>query len=187
MKVLIIPEDFRKDLYILKPIFERLFRSIGKRRARIEVCLDPLLGGDVEALKSDRLSEIVGLYPMTDIFVLCVDRDGREGRRHRLDEIEAKFGVAAQLLAENAWEEIETWVLAGVDLPNEWTWTNVRAEIHVKEVYFEPPAAQRGLSDSPGGGRKPLAEEAARRIGAIRQKCPKDFNNLAKRLSEVRG
>ena len=44
MNVLIIPEDFRKDQYILKPIFERLFRSIGKRRAHIEVCQDPLLG-----------------------------------------------------------------------------------------------------------------------------------------------
>ena len=187
MKVLIIPEDFRKDQYILKPIFERLFRSIGKRRARIEVCLDPLLGGDVEALKSDRLSEIVGLYPMTDIFVLCVDRDGREGRRHRLDEIEAEFGVAAQFLAENAWEEIETWVLAGLDLPNEWRWADVRAERDVKERYFEPLAIQRGLSDSPGGGRKPLAEVAARHIDSIRRKCPEDFDHLAQRLSRVSG
>ena len=187
MNVLIIPEDFRKDQYILKPIFERLFRSIGRRSAKVEVCQEPLLGGVDEALKSDRISEIVSFYPMTDVFILCVDRDGREGRRDRLDEIEAEFGVTDLFLAANAWEEIETWVLAGVDLPNEWTWTNVRAEIHVKEVYFEPLAAQRGLSDNPGGGRKPLAEEAARRIDAIRQKCPEDFNVLAKCLSEVSG
>ena len=99
-----------------------------------------MLGGDVEALKSDRISEIVGFYPMTDVFILCVDRDGREGRRDRLDEIEAEFGVAEQFLAANAWEEIETWVLAGLDLPNEWRWADVRAEIHVKEEYFEPLA-----------------------------------------------
>lgn len=185
MNVLIIPEDFRKDQYILKPIFERLFRSIGKRSARIEVCLDPLLGGDVEALKSDRLSEIVGLYPMTDIFILCVDRDCREGRRHRLNEIEAEFCVVAQFLAENAWEEIETWVLAGLDLPNEWRWADVRAERDVKERYFEPFAAQRGLSDSPGGGRKPLAKEAASRIDVIRQKCSQDFGELARRIEAV--
>ena len=182
MNVLIIPEDFRKDQYILKPIFERLFRSMGKGTARIEVCLDPLLGGDVEALKSDRLSEIVGLYPMTNIFILCVDRDGREGRRHRLGEIEEEFGNGAQFLAENAWEEIETWVLAGLDLPNEWRWADVRAERDVKERYFEPFAAQRGLSDSPGGGRKSLAEEAAHHIAAIRQKCHEDFDCLARRL-----
>ena len=187
MNVLIVPEDFRKDQYILKPIFERLFRAIGRRSEKIEVCQEPLLGGVDEVLKSDRISEIVSFYPMTDVFILCVDRDGREGRRHRLDEIEEEFGDGAQFLAANAWEEIETWVLAGVDLPNEWRWADVRAEVHVKEVYFEPLSAQRGLSDSPGGGRKPLAEQAARRIDAMRQKCPDDFDHLALRLSEVTG
>ena len=187
MNVLIIPEDFRKDQYILKPIFERLFRAIGRRSAKIEVCQEPLLGGVDEALKSDRISEIVRFYPMTDVFILCVDRDGREGRRDRLDEIEAEFRIDDQFLAENAWEEIETWVLAGVDLPNAWLWRDVRAERDVKEVYFEPLAAQRGLSDRPDGGRKPLAEQAARRIDAIRQKCTEDFDHLALRLSEVSG
>ena len=41
MNVLIVPEDFRKDQYILKPVFERLFRAIGRRSAKIEVCQDP--------------------------------------------------------------------------------------------------------------------------------------------------
>ncbi len=68
MRVLIIPEDFRKDQYILKPIFERLFRAIGRPRAHIEVCQEPLLGGVDEALKSDRISEIVSFYPMTGVF-----------------------------------------------------------------------------------------------------------------------
>ena len=187
MRVLIIPEDFRKDQYILKPIFERLFDSIVKRKPRIRVCQDPLLGGVDEALKSDRISEILGLYPMTDVFILCVDRDGREGRRDRLGEIEAEFGVNGLFLAANAWEEIETWVLAGLDLPKEWRWADVRAAIHVKEEYFEPLAIQCGLSDSPGGGRKPLGEKAARRIDAIRQKCPQDFDHLAQRLTMVSG
>ena len=30
MKVLLIPEDFRNDQYILKPIFERLFSDLGQ-------------------------------------------------------------------------------------------------------------------------------------------------------------
>ena len=29
MNVLIIPEDFRNDQYILKPLFVRLFKKIG--------------------------------------------------------------------------------------------------------------------------------------------------------------
>ena len=118
MRILVIPEDFRYDQLILKPLFSSLFRTLGRRSVRVQVCQDPLLGGIGEALKLDRLAEIIDLNPMADIFVLCVDRDGVLGRRHRLDEIEAKFGNGLIFIAENAWEEIETWVLAGLDLPN---------------------------------------------------------------------
>ncbi|MXX04905.1 MAG: hypothetical protein F4X08_06085 [Gemmatimonadetes bacterium] len=183
MRVLIIPEDDRKDQYILNPIFSQLLRSLGRPGARILVCQDPRLGGIGEALKMERISEIVARYRgMMDIFILCVDRDGEEGRRQRLDEFEAKFGDVRVFLAENAWEELETWVLAGLQLPANWNWNTLRAEVRVKEQYFEPLVDQRNLSDKPGGGREPLAEEASRRINAIRQKCPEDFDNLAQRL-----
>ena len=187
MNVLIIPEDFRNDQYILKPLFSRLFQSIGKRPARVRVCLDPLLGGVGEALKSERIAEVVRRHAgMTDIFILCIDRDGDANRRQRLDSLQEEFGNGQLFLflAENAWEELETWVLAGLDLPTEWNWRVVRAEVQVKERYFEPLADQHNLSDAPGGGRKPLAEEASRRIGAIRQKCPEDFDALAQRLQD---
>ena len=69
MKVLIIPEDFRNDRYILKPLFNRLFESIGFRRARVRVCHDPLLGGVVEALKSERIQEVIDQHwGMVDLF-----------------------------------------------------------------------------------------------------------------------
>ena len=183
MRVLLIPEDFRNDQYVLKPIFKRFLRDIGRPSLRVEVCLDPVLGGVGEALKSERLQEIVEQYPTVDIFILCVDRDGVVGRRQRLDQIEAEFGDA--FFAENAWEEIETWLLAGVELPTDWNWNDVRAEVHVKEAYFEPFAALRGLTDALGGGRKQLSEEAASRIPAIRQKCPQDFDSLAKRIESA--
>lgn len=183
MRVLLIPEDFRNDQYILKPLFSRLFHDLGKGSAKVMVCQDPLLGGVDEALKLDRIAEIVQQYRMVDIFILCVDRDGEAGRRQTLDRIEHKFGDDTFIfLAENAWEEVETWVLAGVDLPREWRWVDVRAEVQVKEAYFEPLAELRGLSDSPGGGRKELAEEASHQIPAIRQKCTEDFDALAQRL-----
>ena len=182
MNVLIIPEDFRKDQYMLKPIFQRLFEDLGKNRARIVVCNPPLLGGVTEATKSERLSEVVRLYPMVDIFVLCVDRDGIEGRRTRLDQIEQEFGEKKIFLAENAWEEIETWVLAGLTLPKEWGWADVRNAISVKELFFEPFAKNAGVADGPGGGRKALGEAASKRIDAIILKCPEDFGSLADRL-----
>ena len=183
MNVLVVPEDFRKDQYILKPILSRLFRSAGKPRVNIRVCQDPLLGGVGEATKSERVSEIVERYEaITDIFILCVDRDGEEGRRRRLDQLEQEFGNGHVFLAENAWEELETWVLAGLDLPADWPWADVRGEVHVKERFFEVLAGQRGVDDHPGGGRKPLAEEAAGRLAAIRRKCPEDFDTLARRI-----
>ena len=183
MNILIIPEDFRNDQYLLKPLFTRLFARIGRRRARIEVCRDPLLGGVGEALKSERIREVVDQHEgMTDVFILCVDRDGNLGRRTRLNRIEAEFGNDRTFLAENAWEEIETWALAGLELPGDWRWADVRAEIHVKERYFEVLAHERGVADSPGGGRKALGEEAARNIPAIRRKCSEDFDALARRL-----
>ena len=40
------------------------------------------------------------------------------------------------------------------DLPNNWRWADVRAEVSVKERYFEPLAAQRGLDGSTGEDRK---------------------------------
>ena len=183
MRVLLIPEDFRKDQYILKPLFSRLFRDLGKSKAKVRVCQNPLLGGVAEALKFDRIAEITQRYQgMIDVFILCIDRDGEAGRRQRLDQIEEEFGNALLFFAENAWEEVETWVLAGVDLPRDWRWADVRAEVQVKEKYFEPLAEQRGLSDYPGGGRKELAEAASHKIPAIRRKCVEDFDALAKRL-----
>ena len=162
-----------------------MFANSGRGRTKVRVCLDPLLQGVTEALKEDRIAEIVARYPMIDIFVLCIDRDGVATRQQRLDQIEAKFTGPRHFFAVNAWEELETWILAGLDLPKEWPWSEIRAEISVKERYFEPLARDRRVSDGPGGGRKALGEQAARRLPAIRQKCPEDFHTLAQRLERL--
>ncbi len=181
MRVLIIPEDFRKDQFILKPLFSGLFRAIGKPRARVRICQEPLLGGIGKALKTERIAAVVKKHEgMTDIFILCVDRDGDTNRRQRLDSLEREFGRT--FFAENAWEELETWLLAGMDLPKGWRWQDVRAEVSVKENYFNPLAKQRDVASTPGEGREVLGEEAARNIPTIRQKCPEDFDALAQRL-----
>ena len=194
MKILIVPEHFSKDQFILKPLFSRLFASMGKPRAKVRVCQDPLLGSVDEALKVERITDIVDRYGgEARIIILCVDRDGQVGRRLRLDNIEreigrridTKFRGGLDFLAVDAWEEVEAWVLAGLDLQPGWRWITVRAEIHVKERYFDPLAESLGLADDHGGGRKRLGKFAARRIDAIRQKCPEDFDALARRLEDI--
>ena len=186
MNVLIIPEDFRKDAYILGPIFRRLLAVLDRATAKVRICRDPLLGGVREALKTERLQEVVARHRgMVDIFILCVDRDGEAGRRDRLEQIEETFGSDRTFLCENAWEELETWLLAGLELPKDWRWRDVRAAVDVKERYFEPLASLRGVADGPGGGRKSLGEEAARNMSVIRSKCSEDFDRLALRLADA--
>ena len=183
MRVMIIPEDFLKDQYILMPLFSRLFRRIGSPSVEIQMCYEPRFRGVDQALTLERLAGIVRRFGgMVDIFVLCVDRDGVLGRRQRLDQIEAEFQGNCVFFAENAWEEIETWALAGLTLPSEWRWADVRAEVDVKERYFDRLASLRGLANTTDGGRQIFGAEASRRIRAIRQKCPEDFDSLAQRL-----
>lgn len=175
--VLIIPEDFRKDQYMLKPLITAMFDYLGKPNARIEICRDPLLTGVSQAMDKERLTEILLRYRgMVDVFVLCVDRDGITSRRGRLDEREswARETYGCSLIAENAWQEIEVWVLAGHDLRTDWSWAEIRQEVDPKERYSLPFVQTRGLTETPGEGRKILAEEAARRYSRIRQLCPED-------------
>lgn len=195
MKVLIIPEDVPNDQHILKPLFERLLASLGRRRAKVRVSQERLRGVG-QALNVDRIAEIVDRYRgEVRVIVLCVDRDGKDGKDGRENrilrlanierEIESRFGDGLDFLAADAWEEIEAWVLAGLDLPGDWRWIDVRAEVHVKERYFDRLAESLGLAEEQGGGRERLGKIAARRIDAIRRKCPEDFGNLARRLETI--
>ena len=189
MRILIIPEDFRQDQFLLKPLFASLFQKrLGLSRSRVRVCQDPKLGGVGEALKTERIQEIVDRYKsMVDVFILCIDRDGIVSRRQALDDIERNVQAPgiSWFFAEAAWEEIETWALAGLDLPPEWRWHDIRDELQVKEEYFDPLVERRGLKKSPGRGRKPLGLEAARRIDRILQRCPEDFGVLVVRLEHA--
>ena len=162
---------------------------MGRRRAKVRVAQERLRGVG-QALNIERIAEIVDRYRgEVRVIVLCVDRDGEEDRRLRLAnierEIETRFGDGLDFLAADAWEEIEAWVLAGLDLPGDWRWTDVRAEVQVKERYFDRMAESLGLAEEHGGGRERLGKIAARRIATIRQKCPEDFGNLARRLEAI--
>lgn len=176
MRVLVIPEDFRKDQYMLKPIVQAMMATIGKPNAKVRVCTDPLLGGVSQAMRWERLEEIIDSYRgMVDVFLLCVDRDGEEGRRQALDNIEARAAAeypGRVFLAEHAWQEIEVWVLAGHSLPPDWRWQEVRAHRDPKDAYYLPFAQSQGVENEPAEGRKRLAAQACTRYGAMKNRCP---------------
>lgn len=192
VNVLVIPEDFRKDQYVLKPIVERMMRSLGIK-ARVVVCTDPLLGGIGEALKWERLEEIIDRYPMVKLFLLVVDRDCVESRKLALAALESKatkhLGSAERFfVGQDAWQELEVWVLAGqTDLPKSWAWKDVQRECDPKERYYDPYAKQRGVSMSAYEGRELLAREAARNYQRIRQLCRDDVLVLEQRIGAALG
>jgi len=191
VNVLVIPEDFRKDQYVLKPIVEKLFESMGVS-ARVIVCKDPLLGGVGEALKWERLEEILVRYRgMIKVFLLLLDRDCDQNRVNKLAGLEEKARKflatpTKVLLAQDAWQEVEVWVLAGLlELPKRWTWKDIRAECDPKEKYFDKVVADRGLQDAPYQGRGRLANEAARNYARIRALCDEDVGRLEQRIREA--
>ena len=189
MNVLVIPEDFRNDQYILKPIVQAMMTAVGQPRAAVRVCQDPRLGSVARATNWGRIQDIISRYRFrVDLFLLCIDRDGDSNRRASLDHLERQAAETLPsdklFLAEHAWQEIEAWALAGQDLPADWSWSAIRAEPNPKERYFLPFAERRGLVDEPAQGRRTLAEEAAQRYARIRQLCPEDVAALEQRVRD---
>ncbi len=187
MNVLVIAEDPRLDQFLLKPIVQAMMDELKQPRARVQMCTEPLFRGVDEILAWPNISAILDRYNrFYDLYVLCVDRDGQVGRRERLNRIEelaaGSMNADQAFFAENAWQEVEVWALAGHDLPTGWRWQDIRQEVNSKEVYFAPFVTQRGVSQKPDEARKVLGAEAARRYGRIRQLCPEDVRNLETRI-----
>ncbi len=187
MNVLIIPEDFRKDQFILRPIITAMLASVGRPRAKVEVCLDPLLGGIDRAMDRAELEQIIQARPTVDLFILCVDRDNSIGRRSALDSLEIYLQPKVKkpgglFVGENAWQEIEVWVLAGHPLLPDWKWSEIRSHRDPKEEFFQPLADASNVSADDDGGRKRLGFQAAKKYKRVRQLCKEDIQALEKRL-----
>jgi hypothetical protein len=187
VNVLVIPEDVPQDQWMLKPIIEALMSAVGKPRAKVDICRNPRLGSVNEALKWENISRIIAQYPWIDIFLLCIDRDQVPERINKLAEIEEQSANLLSgkrvLFGENAWQELEVWVLAGLeDLPPNWPWGEIRLECDPKETYFKPYVESRGLRDTPGEGRQILGAEAARNYKSLRSRCREDIQRLESRV-----
>jgi hypothetical protein len=174
MKVLVIPEDPRIDQYMLKPLVEAALAYAGNPKAIVAVCQDGELRGDSTVLKFDKIKEIMQENLLYDAFFLCVDRDCRAERAAQLSHLKQDIDAAfpnKTFVAVCGVEELEVWVLAGMEKFAH-PWNEVRSECHPKETYFEPYAAERGVTDSPGRGRQALGKEAASRYSErVRNLC----------------
>ena len=187
MRVLVILEDFRNDQYMALPIIREMMKAVGKPKAKVDVVRDPFLTSVSQALSEQQLRKVIQVHKgMTDLFILCVDRDCEEGRSQVISNLEKNLAEEFNVvfIGENAWQELEVWLLAGHKLPPDWSWETIRKHREPKEAYYEPFAIQKKVSGGPGGGRKVLGLEAARSYaGRIRRLCH-EVKSLEVRISE---
>jgi hypothetical protein len=189
---LILPEDFVKDECILQPIIGAMMKAVNRPRAKVKVSKDPRFRGTSEALKWEFIEQALSRHRgMFDLCLLCVDRDGDANRQAVLDYLERRaktvIGEGRAFLAENAWQEVEVWLLMGHDLPRKWDWRKIRKEVHPKERYYLPFADGRGMLVLPDKGRDELVREAATRYDRIRQRCKEDVQRLEDRIRDWMG
>lgn len=179
LNVLILAEDITHDQHIVRPIIGGILAALGETRANVLPCLDPRFQGFSQATDPEALHQVYADYRgMVDCFVLCVDRDGQEGREDVLAKREEEAREKGTVLFSiAAYQEIETWALAGCSdfRPADFSyasWSEVRTDPDVKERGFEPFARRRNVITGVGGGRKTLGLEAGRAYATrVRRKC----------------
>ncbi len=179
MKVLVIPEDPTYDQYILKPVIERIFSDL-KRSARIRVLWNPRLRSVNQALDSTVLADVVSSYPMIDLFLVLVDRDGDADRRPaHARRRESEHG--GRLIVCLAIEEVEVWMLAVHRARLSEPWRVVRGEVHPKERFAAPFLAAHAPKLGPGRGRKWAMRSLGSQWQGVLEVCP-ELAELKRRI-----
>jgi hypothetical protein len=101
-----------------------------------------------------------------------VDADGkdRRGEFEALEREAADQGV--RLVCCAAQQEVEVWLLAGHRGKLGAGWHEIRAEVSVKERFFEPFLRENGNQKAAGGGREELMKKTLGNYTALLQLCP---------------
>lgn len=185
--VLVITEDYVKDEHVVGPLVNKIFQQMG-RRAKVLVCRNPRFRGIAECTNLELLKEkVIKAYPMVNLFLLLVDRDGKASRRDTLEYLEREvkpFLKEGQVfLAENAWQEVEVWALAGQELPSGWSWSEIREERDPKERFYVPLAKEKGVFEFPHEGRKQMMMDSLRNWQRMLTRCPEDLGRMVERVT----
>jgi hypothetical protein len=78
---------------------------------------------------------------------------------------------------------VEVFILAGHDLPSDWSWREIRADPDVKNTYFKKLVDEKNTSSLPHEGRKKLMAEAIQNWSRIKSRCDEDIGRLLTRLA----
>lgn len=176
-KVMVVPEDPTYDSYILKPLMKRLLEECGKPNATVQVVTDPKLGG--YSIAKDALPNIAEKYAHFNLFLFLPDADGKD-RTSEFAGLERDI-ASGQLLCCAAVQEVETWLLAGYPGKLPASWSEIRADVSVKERYFEPFLKAFGNPNAAGGGREELMKSALSNFSGILSRSP-ELADLQERI-----
>ena len=168
---LVVPEDPSNNGYILKPLVVRLLQACGKPNARVDVLPNPRTQG-YEHAKALLRGALFERYRHKDLILFLVDADGKD-RRGEFEALEKEAAnQGTRLVCCAAKQEVEIWLLAGHREKLGAGWQAVRAEVSVKERFFEPFLRENGNPKAAGGGREELMKETLSNYGALLQLCP---------------
>ena len=169
-QVLVIPEDPTYNGYILKPLVARILEECGKGQAKVEVLTNPKVSG-IEHVFS-LLPKVVERYAYFQLLLLLVDGDGKD-RSRQFANFEADASArGVRLVCCAARQEVEAWLLAGHVSKLGRPWSEVRADVSVKENVFAPFLRQFCDPRSPGGGRDALMKETLSNYRSLLERCP---------------
>ena len=181
MKVLVILEDPSLDEHIAVPVVKKLFESL-ERRADVRPLREPHLRGVDQALDPEQLRGIVQGNPMTDLFLLLVDRDcNRFHTESRAMQRETEH--PGKLIAAVAVNELETWMLALHKEALGTGWSIVRDHCDPKEAYAEPLLERQGWSTEVGKGRKRAMRDLSGQWRSLLTLCP-EIEELRQRIKQ---
>lgn len=168
MKILVVPEDQTQDGFIAKPVIEAILADLSIP-GRVDVLPEPRLRGAGDALDPDVVRAIVVDNPMTDLFVLVVDRDcDRQG--HTVKAAARESEHPGKLVACVAIQELEVWMLALHRDSVDGRWQDIREECDPKEKWAEPLLKRLGTS-GPGAGRKKAMQALKGRLQSLLTLC----------------
>jgi hypothetical protein len=183
--VLIVPEDFTYNGYILGPLVKRMLSECGRPNAIVIPPKGPQPRG-YEHAKALLRTRYLDLYRHMNLLLFLPDADGKErsAEFRSLEDEADRQGV--RLLCCAAKEEVEVWLLAGHRERLRQPWQAIRSDTSVKENVFQPFLHEHGNPKAAGGGRDVLMEQTLTGYRALLQLCP-ELAELERRIRESFG
>jgi hypothetical protein len=169
-RTLVIPEDPTYNGYILKPLVERILEECGRPNAKVMVLTNPKADGYEHA--KALLDEVLARYKHHNMMLFLPDADGKDRAAEfaHIEEKSLRSGV--KLICCAAVQEVETWLLAGHVGKLQQPWSEVRADVSVKENIFDPFLREHGDARRAGGGRDLLIQQTLTNYGGLLDRCP---------------